>query len=130
MTFDTENRSGTKTLLIVDDDPIIIEVNSFLLSELGYQVISADSGDQAIEIYGQNKDDIDLVILDMMMPGLSGEQTFEALQALDDQVKVIISTGFARERGVNKLLDNGCLACITKPYEMAQLNRKIQDALS
>ena len=127
---DPIDMTDERTILIVDDDPIVIEVSRMMLNELGYRVLSATSGPEAVEVYKQKMDLIDLVICDMFMPGLSGGQTFKALKEVDDQVKMVIASGYSQDREVNDLLDCGCLDFILKPYDVGQLQRAISANIS
>jgi CheY-like chemotaxis protein len=129
MLFDT--KSDSATILFVDDDPSVSEVGKLLLSQLGYSVLCAVSGHQALEIYRKKKDIIDLVLLDMVMPGLSGGETFKELMLLNEKVRVIISSGFFnQDETIQKILDSGGLGFIPKPWDVTKLKCMIQDAIS
>jgi CheY-like chemotaxis protein len=120
---------GRETILLVDDEDTIIEVSSEILEALGYNVILAKNGEEAIEIYRKRKDDIDLVILDMIMPGMGGAETFEVLKEINPRIKVILSSGYSLNGRPAKMLDRGCSAFIQKPYNMADLSQKIRAVL-
>ena len=116
-----KNCTTAKTILFVDDDPVLREITPMLLRDLGHQVLCATDGYQAIEKFRQEKGAIDLVILDLVMPGLSGEETLERLRALDGQVKVVISSGVVQEKEAAGLIAQGCLAFLSKPYDIPKL---------
>jgi two-component system, cell cycle sensor histidine kinase and response regulator CckA len=120
---------GSETILFVDDEAAIIDVCREILSSLGYNVLHADNGKDALKIYEQNKGRIDLVMLDMIMPGCSGGETFDALRLLDPEVKVMLSTGYSICDQTKKIMEKGCQAFIQKPFRMDDLSRKIREVL-
>ncbi len=121
---------GTETVLLVDDEETILEVSRALLEALGYQVYTADSGKAAIAIYLEKKDKIDLVILDMIMPGISGGQTFDRLVEIDPGVKVLLASGYSIEGEAQKILDRGCSGFIQKPFHVSSLSRIMREVLN
>ena len=127
---ETELTGGRETILLVDDEEIIAEVTSRLLSELGYTILTADSGEKAIEIYEQRKTGIDLIILDMIMPGLSGGDTFDRLKALNPDVRVILSSGYSIDGKAQAIMKKGVRVFLQKPYRLNELAQKIREALS
>lgn len=124
-----ENSRGT--ILIVDDESYVLEVNRELLESSGYRVFEARSGREALEIYSRSRDIVDLVLLDMIMPDMSGSETFYGLKEINPEVKVILLSGYSMDGGVRELLENeGCLAFIQKPFTLDHLNSQIQNALN
>ena len=119
---------GSETILIVDDDPANIDVISQMLTTLGYTVISACGGLQAVEIYHDRKD-IDLVILDMIMPGLGGGETFDQIKKINPDVRVILSSGYSATGQAKAIMNRGVKAFIQKPFTAADFSRKIREAL-
>jgi CheY-like chemotaxis protein len=120
---------GHETILLVDDEDVIVRLGKEILEALGYTVIVARNGDEAVEIYrGKNKE-IDLVILDMIMPGMGGAETFDALRAINSGVKVVLSSGYSVDGRPAKMLEKGCRSFIQKPYSMADLSHTIREAL-
>ena len=120
---------GTESILLVDDEISIVEVCRDILANLGYKIYTADSGHEAIDIYNANKDEIDLVILDMIMPGMNGGETYKQLKAINPDVKVILSTGFSGSDQAQQILDSGCQALIQKPFRVDDLSQKIREVL-
>jgi len=120
---------GYETILIVDDDPANIDVISQMLTTLGYTVIPACGGLQAVEIYRDRRRDIDLVILDMIMPGLSGGETFDQIKKINPDVRVILSSGYSASGQAKAILDRGVKAFIQKPFTAADFSQKIREAL-
>ena len=120
---------GTGTILLVDDEQVIADVTSKLIANLGYNVIVARSGMEAINIYKEKRSRIDLIILDIVMPGMSGRETFEALSKINPEIKVILSSGYTLDENAQKLLKQGCCAFIQKPFTIHELSTKVWDAL-
>jgi len=118
--------TGNETILLVDDEQVIIDVARDMLEILGYRAIVAQDGQQAIDIYNSRKDEIALVILDMVMPGLSGADVFQALKAINPKVKVILASGYIMSRQVAAVMEQGCRAFMSKPYRMEELAEKIR----
>ncbi len=120
---------GVGTILVVDDEQFITEITKEWLDELGYQVIEAPSGTAAVEIYRENRRTIDLVILDVVMPGMDGGETFERLQAIDPDVRVLLTSGYGYNKRAEEIVRRGCLGFISKPYNIIQLSEKIDKIL-
>ena len=121
--------TGTETLLLVDDEEMVLEIGKEMLDNLGYQTLVARNGRETIEIYQQEQGKIDLVILDMIMPEMSGGQTYEKLQQLDPNVKVLLSSGYSLNSSASYILHRGCNGFIQKPFNILELSRKIRDIL-
>lgn len=114
--------SGSGNILLVDDDPMILTAASEMLKILGYNVYQAGSGQEAVSIYAQKNEMIDLIILDMILPGINGAQTLKMLQEINPQVRVILSSGYSMQGEVQKVMESGCLGFIQKPYIFADLS--------
>ena len=125
-----ETVQGRGGIMLVDDEAILRLSGHCLLEELGYQVYLAEDGEQALELYARERDRIGLVILDMVMPKLSGKETFLRLKELDPQVRVLFSSGFHREGTVNELLEIGAKGFIHKPYRLQLLSKSVAEALA
>ena len=121
---------GEETILLVDDEPMILEVTADMLDAMGYTVISATSGPQALTLYEQHQSVIDLVILDIVMPDMSGSETFDRLQSLDPDVKVLLSSGYSIDGEAKAILDRGCAGFIQKPFRLEGLSQKIRKVLA
>ncbi|MCD6152672.1 MAG: PAS domain S-box protein [Syntrophobacterales bacterium] len=120
---------GNETILLVDDEDMIIDVGEAALLTLGYDVLLARSGKEAVEIYRENHDDIDLVILDMIMPEMSGSKTYDKLKEIDSGVKVLLSSGYSLNGQARDILSHGCNGFIQKPLNIQNLSRKIREVL-
>ena len=120
---------GTGTILLIDDEDMIIDIGEELLRELGYTVVSARSGAEAIEVYKQNHKTVDLVIMDMIMPGMGGGDAFDRLKEINPDAKVLLSSGYSINGQATKILQRGCDGFIQKPFNMKQLLEKIHQII-
>lgn len=125
-----EAAGAKKTVLLVDDEELIVEVGKKLLNHIGYNVLVARSGEEAVDLYETNRGSIEVVLLDMVMPDAGGGRTFDRLRKINPEVKVLLSSGYHVEREVEKLLERGCAGFIKKPFEIAQLSQKIGELLA
>jgi len=116
---------GTGNILLIDDEKMILDVGCELLEELGYTVLSALSGREALEIFQENSTKIDLVIMDMIMPGMSGGETFDRLRNINQDIKVLLSSGYSLNGQATQILRRGCDGFIQKPFNLNQLAEKI-----
>jgi two-component system cell cycle sensor histidine kinase/response regulator CckA len=121
---------GTGTILLIDDEKMILNVGLELLEELGYTVLSAMSGQEAIDVFQKDQENIDLVIMDMIMPGMGGGETFDRLKEINPAVKVLLSSGYSINGQATKIIRRGCDGFIQKPFNMNQLAEKIQKILT
>lgn len=121
--------AGVGTILLVDDQDIVSDIGADMLSLLGYDVLVAKSGEEAISIYNEKNDCILLVILDMIMPVMSGSETFERLKRIRPDVKVILSSGYSINGQASEILNRGCRGFIQKPFNLQELSNKIQQVL-
>lgn len=120
---------GEGTILLVDDEEMITDVGELLLEKLGYRVLTARSGQEAIDVYGKKMDDIDLVILDMIMPGMGGGETFDRLKEINPDIKVLLSSGYSINGQAREILDRGCNGFIQKPFSMNEISQIIREHL-
>ena len=137
-----EALKGTETLLIVDDEEMIIEVNKKILSQLGYDVLVARNGKEAVEILRETlsrtkktegkidgPNGPDMVILDMVMPDMDGDETYNRMKEINPQIKVLLSSGYSINGHATNLLKRGCNGFIQKPFDIVKLSRKIREIL-
>ena len=125
----SELLKGKETILLVDDEEGTILVEKLMLEELGYTVFPARSGKQAIELYRQDTAGFDLVALDMIMPEMSGKDTFEELKKINPKVKVLLVSGYSLNKQIEELMGLGCKEYIQKPFDIVQLSQKIREVL-
>jgi two-component system, cell cycle sensor histidine kinase and response regulator CckA len=124
-----EMKMGHETILLVDDEKIITDVTREMLEGLGYHVLIAQSGLEAIEIYQANQGKIDLVILDMIMPGMNGGETFDSIKSINPKVKAILSSGYSINGQATTTMERGFQSFLQKPFRMNDLSQKIRDVL-
>jgi len=120
---------GSETILLVDDENVIVDVGEKMLKKLGHPVIIARSGKEAVDIYIKEKDQIDLVILDMIMPEWDGGKTFDKLREINPDLKVLLSSGYSINGHAQSILDRGCEGFIQKPFTMNGLSQQIRKIL-
>lgn len=120
---------GSGTILLIDDEEMILDVGIELLEELGYTVKSAMSGPEAIDVFKGERGKIDLIIMDMIMPGMGGGETYDRLKEIDPDIKVLLSSGYSINGQATKILRRGCDGFIQKPFNMNQLAEKVQRIL-
>jgi len=121
---------GSGTILVVDDEAYILNADQAMLNELGYEVLLANGGKEALRVFDENKDRIDLLILDLIMPDLGGEIVYERIKSSRPDLRVILSSGYSAEGQADDILKKGCDGFIQKPYNLNQLAQKIKDVLS
>jgi len=122
-------RKGMETILLVDDEEMILEVGQELLKALGYQVHTARSGAEAVELFKEQKDSIDLVILDMIMPGMGGGEAHDRLKEINPDLKVLLSSGYSIDGQAHEIMERGCNGFIQKPFNLTELSAKIREIL-
>ena len=120
---------GSETILLVDDEDMVVDIGKKNLEKLGHTVITARNGEEAIALYGKNQEDIDIVVLDMIMPKMGGGETYDRLREIDPDVKVILSSGYSIEGQASEILKRGCNGFIQKPFRMKRLSKKISEVL-
>jgi two-component system cell cycle sensor histidine kinase/response regulator CckA len=121
--------TGTETILIIDDEPDILAIGQEILEAIGYRVYSAPGASRAIEIYSTYRDRIDLIILDMIMPEMNGEQVYDRLAKINPDVKVLLSSGYSQAGQAERILKKGCNGFIQKPFKIQQLSQIIRKIL-
>ena len=124
-----EIQKGNETILLVDDEDMVIDATSEMLETLGYSVNVARSGEEAIVFCRKNNDKIDMVILDIVMPVMNGSEAYSILKEINPQIKVLLSSGYSVNESVTKMLDNGCQGFIQKPFSLTQLSQKVREVL-
>lgn len=115
-----------KKVLLVDDEEMIREMTREILTYLGYEVISATNGSEAVQLFSQGKDDFDLVIIDLIMPKMNGAVCLEKIKAIKNEVPVIISSGITEVSKKEAMLSLGAAAYVEKPYTIESLQQTLQ----
>jgi CheY-like chemotaxis protein len=123
-------QKGSETILLVDDEEEIVNVGRNFLEKLGYKPLIARNGLEAVEIFRTYKDQISLVVLDLIMPRMDGKQAFLEIKEIKADAKILISTGYAVDDKIEGFLNQGCHGFIQKPFsinDFARALRKILD---
>jgi len=124
-----EIKKGNETVLLIDDEEMILDVTSEMMEELGYSVLTASGGINGLHVYENNRDNIDLVILDMIMPNFTGSELFEAIMQINPSAKILLSSGYSIDSHARNLINKGCRGFIQKPFVISELSAKIREVL-
>ncbi|HRS82543.1 MAG TPA: PAS domain S-box protein [Smithellaceae bacterium] len=124
-----EPSPGGETILVVDDEPMILDVACEMLKRLNYRVITVSNGEAAIDLYRREKDRVDLVILDMVMPGMNGSEVFDAIRQIRPGARVLLSSGYSLNGQAGKIMQRGCSGFIQKPFTINDLAVKLRKVL-
>ena len=117
------------TILLVDDEAMVLDVGVKMLKKIGYKVLEANSGLEAVEVYGKNKDAIDMVILDMILPEVNGGEVYDKIKEMNPNVKVLLSSGYSIDGQATEILNRGCDGFIQKPFSVRELSTKINGVI-
>ena len=120
---------GTGTILLVDDEEMVLEVGEKLLKVMGYHVLTAREGREAIELYKKHRETVDLVLLDIIMPNMKGGEVFDRLKEINPDIKVLLSSGYSIDGEATKILERGGKGFIQKPFDMEALSQSIRAIL-
>jgi two-component system, cell cycle sensor histidine kinase and response regulator CckA len=120
---------GKETVLLVDDEETIVEVIEKALILTGFKVLVARGGEEAVEVFKKNRERIDIVILDMIMPGMGGGKVFDSLRAIQPGVKVVLSSGYSIDGEASQIMARGCNGFIQKPFGIKELSQKIREVM-
>jgi DNA-binding NtrC family response regulator len=120
---------GTETILLVDDEDPIRNLGEQIFTKHGYTVLKAPGGESALKIYEEKKDGIDLIILDLIMPGMGGKKCLEGLLQINPDVKVVVASGYSPEGTVESFLEGGAKHFISKPFNMKEMIQVVREVL-
>jgi PAS domain S-box-containing protein len=120
---------GQDTVLLVDDEELVLDAGEQMLRRLGYEVLVAGSGLEALALYEKNRAKIDMVLLDMVMPGMGGGETYDRMREIDPTVKVLLSSGYSIDGEATEILERGCDGFIQKPFDLGALSQEIREML-
>ncbi len=124
-----EMQRGSETVLLIDDEEGVLEVSKAMLEHLGYKVYGLSNGKDGLDLYRAKEGEIDLVVLDMIMPGMSGGEVFDRLKEINPDVKVLLSSGYSAEGEAANILARGCRGFLQKPFQIVNLSRQVREAL-
>jgi CheY-like chemotaxis protein len=120
---------GTETILLVDDEEYILDFGEHLLSKFGYHVLTATDGESALNRFREGHEQIDLVILDLIMPGMGGRKCLDKLLKISPRTKVLVASGYAFDGTLEEAVEAGARGFIGKPYEIKQMLQVIREVL-
>jgi len=126
----TEKTAFNKTILWVDDEEIVLKVWSLMLQKLGYTVLQARHGYEALEIFKKNKDRISLVLLDMRMPGMNGCEVYDRLKEIQPETKIILVSGYIGRHIIDELSRRDFNGYMAKPFRLKELSNKVEEVLA
>ena len=120
---------GDETILLIDDEAVMLDVGAEMLTNLKYEVITARSGKEAVELFKNNRGKIQLTILDMVMPEMNGSETFNLLNQIQPGLKVLVSSGYSLSEEAARISKLGCNSFIQKPFDIYRISSKIREIL-
>lgn len=126
---DREDSQKESTILLVDDEPMILEVSAEILRILGYKVLTAENGEDALNLYNTAQEDIDLVILDMIMPGMSGSEVVNRMREIRSDVKILLISGRKINEETKDVMNAGYNGFIQKPFSINTLSATVREIL-
>jgi CheY-like chemotaxis protein len=124
-----DGKKSKATILLIDDEDVVRELARDILEAYNYRVLLAIHGNDGIRIFNEHQDEIDLVILDMIMPEKGGKQVFRELRAIKPDVRVVVSSGYGQDEYFHELFDAGIQGFLQKPFVHSDLIRRVEDAL-
>ena len=124
-----ESNAAKETILIVDDEKLIREVWKLFLSKQGYTVLQSESGEEALELLRRRNEEIDLVILDLNMPGMGGMKCLEEMNKIDSGAPILVSSGYFSERETDNAIEFGATEFIPKPMDLVRFKATIRSIL-
>jgi PAS domain S-box-containing protein len=120
---------GNENILLIDDEALVRDLGEHMLAKFGYNVLTAPGSESGLRIYREKKDDVSLVILDMIMPEMGGRRCFEEILKIKPGAKVIIASGYAADANIKSLLASGAMGFINKPFNVREMLIKVREAL-
>ncbi len=126
---DEEMIHGSETILVVDDEKMVLDVGKAMIGKLGYKVLISNSGKEALETIANPNMNVDLVILDLIMPDMDGGQTFDRIREMRPHIPVMLSSGYALDGQASEIMNRGCDGFIQKPFSLSELSKNIRNIL-
>ena len=121
---------GWGTILLVDDEDMVLEVGRAMLQKLGYRALVAAGGEQALDVLKRMGGEIDLVVLDLIMPGIPGSKVFHRIREIHPNMPVILSSGYSINGQAKEFMDQGCNGFLQKPFNLSELSQKIYHVMN
>ena len=120
--------NGPETILLVDDERYILDVGAKMLRKMGYTVMEACCGEEAVRVFDDHRDRIDLVIVDMIMPDIGGGEVFDRMRTIRPDVKVLLASGYSMGEAA-AIIERGCNGFIQKPFGMEKLSHAVREVI-
>jgi two-component system cell cycle sensor histidine kinase/response regulator CckA len=127
--LDSKISKGSETILLVDDEDMFLDIGQLMLQNLGYTVMTAQNGRQAVTQFTEHQTEINMVILDIIMPHMGGSETYDKLKEINPEIKILLASGYSIEGQATEILNRGCNGFIQKPFNLSQLSQKIREIL-
>ncbi len=124
-----ESIRGEGQVLLIDDEELILDVGGSMITELGYKVTQAKGGEEGVRIYQEAQGAFNLVILDLIMPGMDGVETFHAIRQINPSQSILISSGYAMDIKAEELMKSGAAGFLQKPFGLSELSRQLQETM-
>ena len=118
---------GEGMVVLVDDEEVMLVTGEAMLRDFGYDVLLARNGAEAVEMYRDHHADIDLVVVDMIMPEMNGREAFAQMRAINPDARIVLSSGFSREEDLNDIKQQGLSGFIQKPFRSSELTNILSD---
>jgi CheY-like chemotaxis protein len=128
--YTPHKRGNGQLILVIDDEPVIRAMASTLLEEAGYKAITAQNGQEGVDLYRDNWHNIDAVVVDMVMPVLDGLESMQLLKKINPKVRVLAASGFSRNEKINQMMREGAVGFLHKPYSLNELIDKLYQTLT
>jgi CheY-like chemotaxis protein len=120
---------GSEVILLIDDDPLVLDLAEEILIRFGYKVLTAINGESGIKTYLDNKETISLIILDLMMPGMGGKRCLEEILRVNPDMKIVVASGYSEDGHIDAAIDSGARSSIKKPFNVKQLLSVVREVL-
>ena len=120
---------GDGTILVVDDEQQVRTITELMLAQFGFRVLTAEDGAAGVKTFAEHADEIDLVVMDLTMPKLSGEQAFVEMRKRRPDARIVLTSGYNESEAVGRLASSGVTAFLQKPFELEQLLTTVRKAL-
>ncbi|MBS3820768.1 MAG: response regulator, partial [Phycisphaerae bacterium] len=127
---DVRTAQRNAQILVIDDEDLFRDLAKNLLTSLNYRVHVEENGKAGVEYFRRHWREVDLVILDMVMPVMDGPETYQAMKAIDSDVRVLLASGYSINGMAQELLNQGVRGFLEKPFEIEEMSTKVADALS
>ena len=124
-----ETDASVPLALLVDDDEAVLQIGSRMLTKLGLRVLTAETGDAAVDLLARHPGEVRLVVFDFSMPGMAPEALFERMRAAAPEARFLLASGYSRDASVQVVLDRGCHGFIQKPFRMEELKRTVESLM-